>query len=351
MEEAAHAVHSADILLFATGAGWSADSGLAVYKDVADLKVYQDQHIGSRYLCDPDLLTKNPRMFYGFWMDCMNKYRATKPHEGHAVVKQWMDTRFSFHPILHRELCRLVSKCNPQMREHLQFSSMEIILELSNVFTPRTESYTSHTMHDQTVIVGLIRAYSGITYPLTSFYGYTSNVDHHLVESGIQPVYEIHGQVHQWQCRRGLKCTSTPAVWNSTKSESSVDPETLLFRGDLELLKCTMCSDRTRPNVLMFQDSCYVENDVAQRCFELWIRAITRVASWLKIVILEVGCGRTVTTVRDTTEEMYHRWARNDCTLIRVNANASDACISRCKKSISLVMSGKQAIFSLFKPI
>ena len=37
IEAAAAAIATADVLLVTTGAGWSADSGLAVYKDVADV--------------------------------------------------------------------------------------------------------------------------------------------------------------------------------------------------------------------------------------------------------------------------------------------------------------------------
>ena len=40
---AACAINAADVLLLATGAGWSADSGLAVYKDVADVAAYHER--------------------------------------------------------------------------------------------------------------------------------------------------------------------------------------------------------------------------------------------------------------------------------------------------------------------
>jgi len=41
--EAAKAILSADILLLHTGAGFSADSGLAVYKDIANVPAYRER--------------------------------------------------------------------------------------------------------------------------------------------------------------------------------------------------------------------------------------------------------------------------------------------------------------------
>ena len=41
--EAARAIREADVLLLCTGAGFSADSGLAVYADVADIEAYKER--------------------------------------------------------------------------------------------------------------------------------------------------------------------------------------------------------------------------------------------------------------------------------------------------------------------
>ena len=46
--EAADALLEADVLLLATGAGWSAESGLAVYKDIAAVPAYRA--LGVEYL-------------------------------------------------------------------------------------------------------------------------------------------------------------------------------------------------------------------------------------------------------------------------------------------------------------
>ena len=42
---AASKIHDADVLLVCTGAGFSADSGLAVYRDIATIKPYQNRNL------------------------------------------------------------------------------------------------------------------------------------------------------------------------------------------------------------------------------------------------------------------------------------------------------------------
>ena len=59
-ERAARAIASADVLLVASGAGFSADSGLAVYRDVADVKAYHERGLTYHDLCQPSLLEQDP---------------------------------------------------------------------------------------------------------------------------------------------------------------------------------------------------------------------------------------------------------------------------------------------------
>ena len=47
-ETAAEAILGADVLLLATGAGWSADSGLAVYRDIARIEAYAERDLDYR---------------------------------------------------------------------------------------------------------------------------------------------------------------------------------------------------------------------------------------------------------------------------------------------------------------
>ena len=68
--------------MLTTGAGWSADSGLAVYKDIANVPAYHSLGLTYYDLCQPRWLKRQPAIFHGFWGACFNDYRDTPPHAG-----------------------------------------------------------------------------------------------------------------------------------------------------------------------------------------------------------------------------------------------------------------------------
>ncbi|CAE7292983.1 unnamed protein product [Symbiodinium microadriaticum] len=91
---AASFLASADVLLFCNGAGWSADSGLAVYRDVAKVPAYRNRKLEYHDICKPHWLYKEPELFWGFWGQCFNDYRRTAPHIGYQIVRHWSDCLF-----------------------------------------------------------------------------------------------------------------------------------------------------------------------------------------------------------------------------------------------------------------
>ena len=157
---AACALLQADVLLVCTGAGWSADSGLAVYRDVADVDAYRDRGLTYRDLCQPRFLEEEPAIFYGFWGGCYNDYRNVAPHEGYSIIKSWVEKKFKY-----------------------------------------TEAATA---------LRAAQNESGADCA-GAFFAYTSNVDAHWLSAGFQPheVHEIHGNCEQWQCAE--RCT--PQRW------------------------------------------------------------------------------------------------------------------------------------------
>ena len=70
--QAAKALFEADVLLLVTGAGFSADSGLAVYADVAHVPAYEERDLDYHDICQPDWIHDEPDLFYGFWGQCYN---------------------------------------------------------------------------------------------------------------------------------------------------------------------------------------------------------------------------------------------------------------------------------------
>merc|ERR1711865_285623 len=80
-------IAQADVMILLTGAGFSADSGLAVYADVASVPAYSARELTYMDLCMPHWQQEEPALFWGFWGGCFNDYRKTAPHEGYQIIR------------------------------------------------------------------------------------------------------------------------------------------------------------------------------------------------------------------------------------------------------------------------
>eukprot|EP01012_Entosiphon_sulcatum_P058118 TRINITY_DN8207_c0_g1_i1.p1 TRINITY_DN8207_c0_g1~~TRINITY_DN8207_c0_g1_i1.p1 ORF type:complete len:382 (-),score=40.28 TRINITY_DN8207_c0_g1_i1:57-1202(-) len=287
LRQAAIAIHNADVLLFASGAGWSADSGLAVYADVADVPAYRQRFLTYGDLCKPQWLCSEAALFFGFWGKCFNDYRDTPPHEGYTIVRSWRD--------------RLLAKGS-------QSAS------------------------------------------LAKFMALTSNVDEHLLAAGFDPVEvrEVHGNAEVWQCAG--PCTSrtwrAPKGYRF-----NIDPETMLAPPGLPKAKatgpavapaqapgatlneaqqavafgtnhpkCPFCAGPGRPAILMFDDGAWQDTQQQAAMWEAWRTAVitSTKEEGLRFTIVEVGCGLRVRTIRMMTEA-FVRDAGPKATLVRIN--------------------------------
>lgn len=301
VQRAAAAIAQADVLLLLTGAGWSADSGLSVYKDVADVKAYRDRDLTYSTICEPHWLDDDPELFYGFWGKCFNDYRDTTEHEGYHIVKRWRDSMF-----------------------------------------------------DRTATANALATRHGGA--AQAFYSFTSNVDaHHLRVFSEDEVRECHGNSETWQCS-DRKCHASsesagvPTRWAAPGGfRFAVDPQTQnapdLARASLPAEagaqthahgfdgnhpRCPRCSKRLRPSILMFADESWCDDDAQKARWAGWQRAVEEQAKAqhvdaamtpLRVAILEVGAGGNVTTIRRLAEDTAD--TIRDCggvvTLIRVN--------------------------------
>jgi len=157
---AAAAVAQADVLLVMTGAGWSADSGLAVYADVASFPAYAARGLVYRDLCLPQVLHTDPGTFYGWWGACFNSYRLDhQPHEGYAIVQTWRDTFFSG------------SAAAEEVRAHAEAAHAALGHRAPDAARPG------------------------------AFFSFTSNVDAHWARfCNGEELRECHGNADWWQC-------------------------------------------------------------------------------------------------------------------------------------------------------
>eukprot|EP00755_Sulcionema_specki_P026594 Sspe_Gene.85995::Locus_56731_Transcript_1_1_Confidence_1.000_Length_1137::g.85995::m.85995 len=159
---AAEALSRATHLIFCTGAGWSAESGLATYNNTS----FFSGEKGMDYyeVCQPQWAHDSKarsKIFRPFWEKCVKAYRAASPHEGYQILDCLLD---------------LVQ------RNH-------------------------HAAH--------------VT-PSSPYFLYTSNVDGMFPREGYK-VCEIHGNVERWQCARPDRCSSPKEPWDLPEDTTFCD--------------------------------------------------------------------------------------------------------------------------------
>jgi NAD-dependent SIR2 family protein deacetylase len=141
---------------------------------------------------------------------------------------------------------------------------------------------------------------------------FTSNVDGHFQAANFsdQSIMECHGSIHFLQCLS--KCGKD--IWPF--------PEDYIFSIDdnlhaLEPLpKCPSCNGLARPNILMFSDFDWDSSRESKQNenFQSWVDSNKS----KPLMILEMGAGLAVPTVRSTCEALFDQW-ENEATFVRIN--------------------------------
>ncbi len=107
-------------------------------------------------------------------------------------------------------------------------------------------------------------------------------------------VLECHGSIHHLQCRE--PCSER--IWPAGCLTLDVDPAT--FRARAPLPQCPDCGGLARPNILMFGDHGWLDARAQVQAAEYgrWLAESRRP----KMVVVELGAGTAVPTVRDESE-------------------------------------------------
>lgn len=145
-------------------------------------------------------------------------------------------------------------------------------------------------------------------------YVYTSNVDGQFAKAGFAPeqIVECHGSILYAQCSR--PCTSE--IWPDA---TLVAVEESTMRAQPPFPLCPHCGSVSRPNILMFGDGGWIQDRTYDQ--EWRLEAWVRKSRGEQIVVIEMGAGKAIPTVR----KMGEQWARTmGGTLIRINPRDSD---------------------------
>jgi NAD-dependent SIR2 family protein deacetylase len=136
----------------------------------------------------------------------------------------------------------------------------------------------------------------------------TSNVDGQFQRAGFaeDAILEVHGSIHHLQCLS--PCSN--AIWDN-REEIRVDFDTMKAQS---IPECIRCRGVARPNVLMFGDFSWLPDRTRrqERAFDEFLTD----HGGVKIVVLEMGAGTAIPTIRAMGERLAER---SRATLIRIN--------------------------------
>lgn len=140
---------------------------------------------------------------------------------------------------------------------------------------------------------------------------FTSNVDGQFQRAGFaeDAVLECHGSIHHLQCLAGC----SERIWPAGGVTVHIDEASMRARPPLP--GCPDCGALARPNILMFGDLDWLPartEEQAQR-HTGWLRNLR--ADGARLVVLEIGAGTAVPTVRRHAELA----AASTGALIRIN--------------------------------
>ena len=136
---------------------------------------------------------------------------------------------------------------------------------------------------------------------------FTSNVDGQFQKASFPSarVYECHGSIHRLQCT--ARCNEI--IWPTADLHPQVDETTCQWQG--ELPRCPHCGALLRPNILMFDDWQWnhARSQKQRMLLDRWLDSAQ------SPLVIEIGVGHAIATVRDFSRRMQQRGSR----LIRIN--------------------------------
>ena len=142
---------------------------------------------------------------------------------------------------------------------------------------------------------------------------FTSTVDGQFQKAGFDPalIHECHGSIHHLQCLE--PCCEE--IWRADDFIPDVDDQHCRLRNLPPV--CPRCGGMARPNILMFNDSGWIEHRSAgqEARLDRWLSNTKRP------VVIEVGAGTTIPSVRHFSHRVIQEHGGR---LIRLNPGECD---------------------------
>ncbi|MCD8552949.1 Sir2 family NAD-dependent protein deacetylase [Seleniivibrio sp.] len=162
------------------------------------------------------------------------------------------------------------------------------------------------------------KGYEVINRMVTDVFGssfvHTTNTDGYHIISGLPAdrVTEIHGSMWRLQCMNGASCRYG-VRHNTDVPLLEMDESTM---SALTMPKCPVCGDLLRPNILMFNDWEYIENEIQLNHFESFLEKHRRVD-----LIFLIGSSSQI----PTNDYIAKRLKQHGSRIVTINPDPSSA--------------------------
>lgn len=176
---------------------------------------------------------------------------------------------------------------------------------------------------------------------------FTSNVDGHFELSGFEGrMVECHGSIHYLQAFDNYL---TNAIWPAKEqlAKLEIDSETFLAKEPLPTVPESILAESkskgvnrlARPNILMFGDYGFIGDRVEEQYakYDEFIKGLKKTT---QLVIVEIGAGLAVPTVRHESESLTRKFPNS--TLIRINPREPQC--TGVSNAIELPMNAKECL-------
>ncbi len=165
---------------------------------------------------------------------------------------------------------------------------------------------------------------------------HTTNTDGYHIISGVDEsyVYEVHGSMWRLQCMRGSAC-SYGVRKNTEVPLCDLDYNTMITTN---LPECPVCGELLRPNILMFGDWYYIENDYQINNFNNFLREVG-----VPDLVFLVGSSSAV----PTNDYLASRFQAQGSFVVTINPDES--ALGVCKPDIFLKKKAKEAFEAIEK--
>lgn len=291
-----------------------------MYDDVAKQPCYQARGLEYADLANTNMLMQDPELFWKFWGDCREVYHSTSPHSGYAILNKWC----SILPKMvssdgHCRCCVYTSNVDGHFRRYAKLN--ENLCEMHGCVEESVCSsslcYYVTRVSDGTHIDQTISTHQRLMNDKLSEWNTRGNMDQRA------------------SC--GQVLCATPLRMGSADKYSF---DSSLTQGTIPM--CAKCKlYPLRPLVVMFGDACpnviprvWQKTDAYQRwenSLEADILQAQARGGDKNVVVLELGCGTRVPSVRKETEDVVY-----------------DICLSS-DKSISTAASQRTCAASLIR--